>query len=93
MNNKCIGLEVNISKTDDNIITHSDNVLSTDQLNTTVDIKPKKIRKKPETVVCDKCGFSYKKNNKSHHMQTKKHNEAISVNKLKTDLKTLVDRF
>ena len=63
----------------------------TDQVNN--NSKLKKIRKKPETVICDKCGFSYKKNNKSHHMQTKKHSEAISVNKLKNDLKTLVDRF
>jgi hypothetical protein len=39
-------------------------------------------RKAQETIICDICGFSYKKNNKSHHMKTKKHSESISIKKL-----------
>jgi hypothetical protein len=53
-------------------------------------IKPKKIT---ETVICDKCGFSYKKNNKSHHMNTKKHSESININKFKANLQVLIDKL
>lgn len=64
----------------------------TDVVDTTNTILPSQIiKKKAETVICDKCGFSYKKNNKTHHMKTKKHSEAISVNKIKNDLNELKD--
>ena len=65
----------------------------TDVIDTTRTISPsqKIIKKNHETVICDKCGFSYKKNNKTHHMKTKKHSEAISINKIKNDLNELKD--
>jgi uncharacterized protein with PIN domain len=50
-------------------------------------------KKVPETVVCDKCGFSYKKNNKWRHMGTKKHNESININKLKNYLNGIAEKL
>jgi hypothetical protein len=43
----------------------------------------KKLSRKAETVLCDKCGFTYKRSNKTHHLRTKKHSDCISRDKLK----------
>jgi hypothetical protein len=53
--------------------------------NTPIEVKDENVKKsrKTDTVLCEKCGFTYKRSNKTHHLRTKKHNECISRDKLK----------
>ena len=72
----------------------SDDQKSTnDCTNYKVKINRKDLLKKREKVTCPTCGFQYSYSNKTNHLRTKKHKEAINKNKLDDMNKQVINDY
>lgn len=51
------------------------------------------LKKRSEKITCPTCGFQYSYSNKTNHLRTKKHKEAINKNKLDDLNKQIVNNY
>ncbi|ATZ81252.1 hypothetical protein BMW23_1209 [Bodo saltans virus] len=58
-----------------------------------LDYYSKNKEKITEIIICDDCGGKYQKHNKTSHIRTQKHSNAVVINNLKKDNKHMKDLF